>query len=121
MKEKCNKYEAYFTFASKEDFEKHLQECPDCQAIREQEDKLSLLIKDSAKVYKSLKAEKSKKSFIKKAMCILSFFIFFGTYSCFQIYNQVNTPIKMSAYETESSIIAEQGLPVDEYGFFAYE
>lgn len=119
MKEKCNKYEAYFTFASKEDFEKHLQECPDCQAIQEQEDKLSFLIKDSANVYKSMKAEKNKKSFMKKAACILSFFIFFGTYSCFQIHNQINTPIKMT--ETETSIIAEQGLPVDEYGFFAYE
>ncbi len=121
MKEKCNKYEAYFTFASKEDFEKHLQECPDCQAIREQECKLSSLIKDSAKIYKSMKAEKSKKSFIKKAVCILSFFIFFGTYSCFQIHNQVNTTITMTSTETETSIIEEQGLPVDEYGFFAYE
>lgn len=121
MKEKCNKYEAYFTFADKEDFEKHLQQCPDCQAIRAQEDNLSLLIKDSANEYRSMKADKIKKSFVKKVACILSFFLFFCTYSCFQVHNKVKTPIKMTSTETETSIIAEEGLPVDEYGFFAYE
>lgn len=120
MNEKCNKYEAYFTFASKEDFEKHIFECPECQRKKAEEDKLSFLIKDSKEEYIQMKNKQKRLNLVKKAVCIFSFFIFFGTYSCFELQSKIHTSIYKNS-DAEISIIAKEGLPTDEFGFFAYE
>ena len=52
MTEKCSKYEAYFTFASEEDFQKHLEECEDCRKEHEKMQKISSLVQEVKPYYK---------------------------------------------------------------------
>lgn len=123
MDKKCNKYEAYFTFASSDEYEKHLLTCEDCRKERIKEEKLSYLIKDSAETYKDLyKRQKSKRTMVRIA-CSLLFFVFFGTIAGFEM-TQTNKKIHLNLTNktnTDMSIILEAGLPVDEYGFFDYQ
>lgn len=120
MDKKCNKYEAYFTFATQADYDKHLNDCKDCMLKKIKEDKLSLLIKDSAETYKILSRKQKTKIAMYKIACSLLLFGFLGTFTGFKA-------IQMYKYQqfmntgTEISIISEEGLPVDEYGFFDYQ
>lgn len=119
MDKKCNKYEAYFTFASFDEYEKHLSTCEDCKKEKIKEDQLSYLIKDSAETYKDLyKRQKVKKTMIKIA-CGLLLFVSFGTIANFET-TQTNKNIHLIT-NSDTSVISEAGLPVDEYGFFDYQ
>ena len=51
MTEKCNKYEAIFTFGNEEMMKSHLQNCPECQKEQEQMDKVSDLLKEVRPYY----------------------------------------------------------------------
>lgn len=120
MNEKCNKYEGYFLFSDEKTLEEHIKECPDCQKERLKEEKLSELLKDSKYEYKNLLKRNLNKAYAKIA-CMLLLFIGFGTMTSFNIYNHNgfgNTQSYIS--EEDSSVIANSGLPTDEYGFFDY-
>lgn len=120
MDKKCNKYEAYFTFASSDEYEKYLLTCEDCRKEKIKEEKLSYLIKDSAETYKDLyKRQKAKRTMIKIA-CSLLLFVSFGTIAGFDM-TQQNNNIHSTNTNTDTSVISEAGLPIDEYGFFDYQ
>lgn len=120
MDKKCNKYEAYFTFASSDEIKKHLSTCEDCRKEKIKEEQLSYLIKDSAETYKNLyKRQKAKKIMIKIA-CSLLLFVSFGTIANFET-SQTNKYKYLTNTNADVSVISEAGLPVDEYGFFDYQ
>ena len=52
MKEKCNKFEALFTFSDEETLMKHIAECEDCRKEYEKMNKVSKLIKEVKPHYK---------------------------------------------------------------------
>ena len=45
MKDKCNKYEALFTFADEKTLADHIKTCEDCAKEQETMDKISDLLK----------------------------------------------------------------------------
>lgn len=47
MKEKCNKYEALFTFADENTLNEHLKVCADCRKEQEKMEKVSELLEKS--------------------------------------------------------------------------
>ena len=55
MKEKCNKYEALFTFADENTLNEHLKVCADCRKEQEKMEKVSELIKEVKPFYKKKK------------------------------------------------------------------
>lgn len=120
MDKKCNKYEAYFTFASSDEYEKHLLTCEDCKKENIKEEKLSLLIKDSAETYKAIYKKQQAKKTMMKIACSLLLFVSFGTIANFEM-TQTNKYKYLTNTNTDISIISEAGLPVDEYGFFDYQ
>lgn len=119
MTEKCTKYEAYSMFASEKDFFDHLQECEDCKKEFEKELRLSALIQDCAPTYRELCKQKNTKKLMSKIACVLVLFTSFGVFAGFEVkqYQRFDTFVKAN---TEISVISQDGLPVDDYGFFDY-
>lgn len=109
MNNKCSKYESLFVFSSNDDFEKHIEECPDCRAEHEKMARVSELIQESKFYYLS----KSKRVRKLKAICALVLFMFFtATYSVF-----INDSDFADALMYGESLSAEDlGFPVDSYG-----
>lgn len=109
MDNKCDKFEAMFVFASEEDFQKHLSECADCREEYSKADKLSSLIKEAAPLY--LAKERNTK-FKKIMSCCV--FLFFAVASIIGL--GVNTYRQGDVGYSETSVIYDLGLPVDDYG-----
>ena len=120
MKKKCDKYESLFIFADEETLNRHLQECEDCRREHEKMNKVSALVKEAEP---ELKKRATFFSSLKVA-CILFLFISGGVF--FQSFtpsnlNLTGTTITAStssdiSFEYEDSIIADMGLPTDDYG-----
>ena len=114
MTEKCSKYEAYFTFASEEDFQKHLEECEDCRKEHEKMQKISSLVQEVKPYYK--KKRQSSKVF--KIACSLLLFVVLGT--GIGIMN-FNTDISDTLRYGTTLSAEDLGLPVDSYGLIMVE
>lgn len=114
MTEKCSKYEAYFTFASEEDFKKHLEECEDCRKEHEKMQKISSLIQEVKPYYK----KKRQSSRILTIACSLLLFVFLGT--GIGIMN-FNTDISDTLRYGTTLSAEDLGLPVDSYGLIMVE
>ena len=109
MENKCSKYEGLFIFSDKETFEKHLEECPDCQAEHEKMQRVSELINETKFYYRS-KSNKVRKL---KAICALALFMFFS--GTFGIIN--NDSEFLDSLKYGDTLTAEDlGFPVDSYG-----
>lgn len=113
-KQKCDKYEAFFTFQDEEAFYNHLKNCPDCQAEHEKYQKVSALVKEVAPAYLE-KQKKNKSNILKQAACfvlILTGFVGLMGYKIYEdnSYNQINNYL-------EDSYVSSMGLPTDNYGF----
>lgn len=119
MTEKCTKYEAYSIFASDKDFFNHLQICDDCKKAFERELRLSALIQDSASTYKVIMNKNNTKKLLCKIACVLVLFVSFSVFTGFEV-KQHQRFDKFVKENTETSVIAQDGLPVDDYGFFDY-
>ena len=119
MEKKCNKYEAYFTFAGEEDFQAHLAECEDCRQELEKEKRLGDLIREAEPVYNKLKQKRNLRMTGLKTACALLVFASLGLYTGTKI-NTAQEYQQFMQTNTETSIIADEGLPTDEYGFFDY-
>ena len=114
MTEKCTKYEAYFTFASEEDFQKHLEQCEDCRKEHEKMQKISSLVQEVKPYYK----KKRQSSKVLKIACSLLLFIFLGT--GIGIMN-FNTDISDTLRYGTTLSAEDLGLPVDSYGLIMVE
>lgn len=120
MTKKCDKYESLFIFADEETLNKHLQECEDCRREHEKMHKVSALVKEAEP---ELKRRAAFFNFLKVA-CVLFLFItggvFFQTFAPMQL-NNTNATMTASissdmSFDYEDSIIADMGLPTDDYG-----
>lgn len=108
--EKCNKFQQYFIFSNNDDFQKHLEECPDCKAQNDEFERISDLVKEVKFVYK----QKRKNKLITKVACVSALMMF--TFS-FALFNNVGyfTENVYSEY-SQDTIIDEMGMPIDSYG-----
>lgn len=114
MKEKCTKYEALFTFASEEDFQKHLEECPDCRAEHEKMQKISSLVQEVKPYYKK---KRQNTKFLKVA-CSLLLFVFLGTgIGIVSTNNDITDTLKYGTALSSEDL----GFPVDSYGLIMVE
>lgn len=120
MTKKCDKYESLFIFADEETLNKHLQECEDCRREHEKMHKVSALVKEAEPELKRRAAFFNSL----KVACVLFLFItggvFFQTFAPMQL-NNTNTTMTASissdmSFDYEDSIIADMGLPTDDYG-----
>lgn len=120
MTKKCDKYESLFIFADEETLNKHLQECEDCRREHEKMHKVSALVKEAGPELKRRAAFFNSL----KVACVLFLFItggvFFQTFAPMQL-NNTNTTMTASissdmSFDYEDSIIADMGLPTDDYG-----
>ena len=109
-KQKCNKYEAFFTFQDEEAFSNHLRECPDCQAEHEKYQKVSALVKEVAPVYL---AKKNKSKLLKQAACFALILTGFIGLMGYKAYEDNSDKINY----IEDSYVYSMGLPTDNYGF----
>ncbi|MBO5738539.1 hypothetical protein J6R97_04285 [bacterium] len=109
MDNKCSKYEGLFIFSNNETLQKHIEECPDCQAEHEKMQKVSNLIGET-KFYYMSKFKKRRKL---KAICAIIMFMFCTTTFSF-IDNDGDF---CDALLYGDSLTAEDlGFPVDSYG-----
>ena len=120
MTKKCDKYESLFIFADEETLNKHLQECEDCRREHEKMHKVSALVKEAEPELKR------RATFFNplKVASVLSLFItggvFYQTFAPMQL-NNSNATMTASissdmSFDYEDSIIADMGLPTDDYG-----
>ena len=105
MTEKCNKYEAIFTFGNEEMMKSHLQNCPECQKEQEQMDKVSDLLKEVRPYY-----VQKRKSYAK--------LLFSGT--VLGVVNLNSDVSDILRYGTTLSA-DDLGFPVDSYGLLMVE
>ncbi len=110
MKEKCNKYEAYFTFANDVVLEKHLAECEDCRAEHEEMKKVSALLKE---VKPALRQR--RKNALRTKVAVAVFAAIVGGMSFTELDSRYD--IVGSVRYGDSITIEDMGLPVDSYGF----
>ena len=113
MKE-CNKFKEYFIFCNEEDFNKHVEECPECAAEYEQFNRISDLVKEVRFEYK----QKRKNKFMSKVACISGIAMFtatFGILSLLTDYHDYNYYNDYNNY-LQDSITEEMGYPIDNYG-----
>ena len=106
MTDKCNKYEALFTFQSEEKLKEHILTCEECRKEYEQMKKVSDLIQEVKPYFK--KKQSSHK--VLKTACVLLFFLVSGiTFS-------MNTDFTDTLKYGTTLSAEDLGFPVDDYG-----
>lgn len=134
MSEKCSKYESLFIFGSTEDFNEHVKSCPDCQREHEKMEKVSDLVKEVAPFIKdtrkiAVSKQFNSKIYLKAAAGFVILFLSFSVIYFNQPHLEKNYVACMEAKSAQEadviikdkSIIAQMGLPIDEYGLLAVE
>lgn len=110
MKEnKCIKYEGLFTFASDEEFQKHLEECNDCKLEHERMQKVSDLIQEVAP---QLRAK--QRDFARLKLACASFGIVFCLLTLGVI--NLNQDVHDMILYGQTMTVEDYGFPVDSYG-----
>lgn len=114
MNKKCTKYEGLFIFADEKTFQKHVNECPDCQAEHEKMQNISKLLQEVKPVY----IERRKQTAQLKIACAICAMLLSGTVMGLMNFNtDISDTIK---YGTTLSA-QDLGLPVDSYGLILVE
>jgi len=109
-KEKCNKYEAYFTFANEETLAKHLQECEDCQKEHDNMKKVSALLKEARPVLRQ-----RRKNAVRMKVACVALAAFISGVSFNQLDQQYDLVGNLRYGDSIS--LEDMGFPVDSYGF----
>lgn len=107
---KCNKFKEYFIFSNDDEFQKHIEECPDCKVQNDEFEKISAVVKEVKFAYK----QKQKSKLMTKVACISALMMF--TFS-FSLFNNLGY-LKENSYSeySQDTIIDEMGMPIDSYG-----
>lgn len=111
---KCNGYEAMYTFLNEEDFAKHLEVCEICSAEHKRMQRVSELIEEAKPYIKEKK--KAKRVLVTAAAFFVAVFATMSVPLCMVGINVYDDLIAQN-----SSTAQELGLPVDEYGFLYVE
>lgn len=114
MKEKCTKYEALFTFRSKDELIQHIQSCQDCRIEYEKMLRLSELIKEAKPYFKQ-----QRRSFAKLKVACALFMLMLSTAALGLI--NFNTDISDTLKYGTVLSAEDLGLPVDSYGLISLE
>ena len=109
MDKKCDKYDALFTFATEEVFQKHLAECEDCRREHERMQRVSELISE---VKPQFSQRKDKYRYLKVA-CVL-FMVMLGGAS-FEAFDSQFGIVETVIYG-EQLTAEDLGFPTDSYG-----
>jgi hypothetical protein len=111
MENKCSKYEELFITASKDELEKHIQECETCKAEHETQQKVSNLL-DEVKMY--YYSKRKKRIARLRAACAIMFMVFsLASVGGFAITNDD----VLDTLKYGDTLSAEDlGFPVDSYG-----
>ncbi len=114
MNKKCTKYEGLFIFADEKTFEKHLSECPDCQAEHEKMQNISKLLQEVKPVF----VQRRKRTAQLKIACAICAMLLSGT-----VMGLVNFNTDISDTIKYGSVLCAEdlGLPVDSYGLILVE
>ena len=114
MTEKCNKYEAIFTFGNEETLKEHVNSCEDCKKEQELMDSVSGLLREVKPYY----AEKRKNQAKLKMACAVFAILFSGT-----ILGVVNLNTDVSDILKYGTTLSADdfGFPVDSYGLLMVE
>lgn len=107
MNNKCEKFEALFTFGNEEDLLKHIEECEDCREEYEQMNKVSALIKEVKPHYK-----KTRFTAVRVA-CALFLIVLCGT--TFQYANNNYSIVDTIKYGQQFTA-EDLGFATDDYG-----
>ena len=107
MKEKCNKFEALFTFSDEETLMRHIAECEDYRKEYEKMNRVSELIKEVKPHYK-----KNKIQAIKVACVLFAIFIGGTTLEVANSHYNIVDTIKYGQQFTAEDL----GFQTDEYG-----
>lgn len=114
MKDKCNKYEALFTFGNEQKLQEHLETCEDCRKEQEMMDKVSNLLKEVKPYYIAKRRNTAK---LKIACAMLTIILCTATLGVVNFNTDVSDIIKYG-----NTLSAEDlGLPVDAYGLLMVE
>ena len=76
------------------------------------------MIKDSSETYRLLSSKQKIKKTLLKIACSLLLLVFAGTFAGIEIFNNYNYDYFINS--SGISVISEQGLPTDDFGFFDY-
>lgn len=109
MKDICSKYEALFTFAEKEELEKHLAECEYCRKEQETMDKVSALIQEVKPVYLAKRKSAAKLKIACAALAIILSGTLLGVIN-------LNQDIADTLRYGQTLSVEDYGFPVDSYG-----
>ena len=114
MTEKCNKYEAIFTFGNEEMMKSHLQNCPECQKEQEQMDKVSDLLKEVKPFYVRKRKSHAK---LKMACAVFAILLSGAVLGVVNLNPEISDVLKYG-----TSLSADDfGFPVDSYGLLMVE
>lgn len=114
MKNKCNKYEAIFTFADEETLKHHIETCEDCKKEQELMDKVSNILQE-VKPYYIAKRKNSAK--LKMACAMFVIFLSAATVGVINFNTDISDIIKYGNTLSADDL----GLPVDSYGLLMVE
>lgn len=114
MKEKCNKYEALFTFADDETLLKHIESCDDCRKEHEKMQKVSNLLKEVKPYYREKRRNIAK---VKVACALFAICLSGVTLGVINLNTDISDTIKYGSVLSAEDL----GLPVDSYGFIMVE
>lgn len=117
---KCDKYERMYTFLPEDEFLRHVESCPDCKAQYERERALSAIIRDAAPYYRKVEAHKRRRGMFVKTACLFLLFTAIGTYTGVEVKTHHDNVAVIREFSADS-VITQEGLPTDKYGFFDYE
>lgn len=109
MKDTCSKYEALFTFSSKEELEKHIAECEDCQKEHELMERVSELIQEVKPAFIKKRRTTAKLKIACAAFAILLSGTTLGVIN-------LNTDISDMIRYGQTLSVEDYGFPVDSYG-----
>lgn len=109
MKDICKKYEALFTFADKDELEKHLSECEDCRKEQEVMDRVSALIQE---VKPALIAKRKSAAKLKIACAAFAIVLSGVTLGVINFNSDVSDILRYG----QTLSVEDYGFPVDSYG-----
>ena len=111
MKNKCSKFEELFVSSNTEELERHIQECEECRAEKESQDKVSSLL---GEVHMYYYAKRKKRTAQLRAACAVMFLVF----SLASVTGwALNDDDLLDTLKYGDSLSAEElGFPVDSYG-----
>lgn len=126
-KKKCKKYQKLYIFASEEELNEHINICPDCKKEHEDMQKISSMVKEVKPFIKYTEKNPNRKiNIYKHAAVFLGLIALISIVGInLNIVNVSNKPIDTNLtnldVDLENSVIAQMGLPVDDYGLLRIE